>query len=274
MEERVDEINLLIAGEKTSIFDDAKLKLEKQLKRSFNIKIMYLNNEYFQTYNKLIDEDGNYFNIIAVNYRTEMDILNFFQDFNKNYKETFLTTSSYPFFLVDKTIYKKSSLFNEIKKINKKRPDLYKYYSKDIIEYDNESLPIKLLRIYNYYYQLSEPRIQEKTLNIMVCGKKRTGKTYFINELLFENRGLSKENSYTTKMAIYEHKLFPITFYDFPGFSDNEDRGMIDATNYISKFSEEYNNMKNKIHIIFYMLQNDSGRVLQDKEIKLIENFL
>lgn len=149
MEERVDEINLLIAGEKTSIFDDAKLKLEKQLKRSFNIKIMYLNNEYFQTYNKLIDEDGNYFNIIAVNYRTEMDILNFFQDFNKNYKETFLTTSSYPFFLVDKTIYKKSSLFNEIKKINKKRPDLYKYYSKDIIEYDNESLPIKLLRIYN-----------------------------------------------------------------------------------------------------------------------------
>lgn len=32
--------------------------------------------------------------------------------------------------------------------------------------------------------------------------------------------------------------------------------------------------MENKIHIIFYMLQNDSGRVLQDKEIKLIENFL
>lgn len=40
------------------------------------------------------------------------------------------------------------------------------------------------------------------------------------------------------------------------------------------KFNEEYKNLKDKIHIIFYMLQNDSGRVLQDKEIQLIENFL
>lgn len=49
---------------------------------------------------------------------------------------------------------------------------------------------------------------------------------------------------------------------------------MIDAANYISKFNEEYKNMKNKIHIIFYILQNDNGRVLQDKEIELIQNFL
>jgi len=108
----------------------------------------------------------------------------------------------------------------------------------------------------------------------MVCGKRKTGKTYLINELLFENRGLSKENNETTKITSYEHKLFPITFNDFPGFSDNEDRGMIDAANYISKFNEEYKNMKNKIHIIFYILQNDNGRVLQDKEIELIQNFL
>ena len=108
----------------------------------------------------------------------------------------------------------------------------------------------------------------------MVCGKKRTGKTYFINELLFENRGLSKQNCYTSKITSYEHKLFPIMFYDFPGFSDNEDRGMSDATNFIAKLSEVYKNIKDKIHIIFYFLQNDSGRVLQDKEIELIENFI
>ena len=108
----------------------------------------------------------------------------------------------------------------------------------------------------------------------MVCDKKRTGKTYFINELLFENRGLSKQNCYTSKITSYEHKLFPIMIYDFPGFSDNEDKGMNDATNFISKLSEVYKNIKNKIHIIFYFLQNDSGRVLQDKEIELIENFI
>ena len=108
----------------------------------------------------------------------------------------------------------------------------------------------------------------------MVCGKKRTGKTYLINELLFENRGLSKQNCYTSKITSYEHKLFPIMIYDFPGFSDNEDKGMNDATNFISKLSEVYKNIKNKIHIIFYFLQNNSGRVLQDKEIELIENFI
>ena len=108
----------------------------------------------------------------------------------------------------------------------------------------------------------------------MVCGKKRTGKTYFINELLFENRGLSKENNYTTKVTCYEHKLFQIKFYDFPGFSDSEDKWVLDATNYITKFSQEYKDFKNKIHIIFYMLQSDSGRVLQDKEIEIIKNFI
>ena len=49
---------------------------------------------------------------------------------------------------------------------------------------------------------------------------------------------------------------------------------MIDASNFISKFTDVYKNLKNKIHIIFYMLHNDSSRVLQDKEIILIENFL
>lgn len=274
MIEKNEEINLLIAGDKTKIYNEAISSLEKHFGQYMNIKITYTKNEYFQIYSNLIDEDGNYFNIIALNYKTKIEILTFFEDFNKNYKDTCLTSAAYPFFLVDKSIFKKIDLYNEIKKINSKRPELYRYNSKDIIEYDVESLPKKILGIRNYYYQIQEERIHQKTLNIMVCGKRKTGKTYLINELLFENRGLSKENNETTKITSYEHKLFPITFYDFPGFSDNEDRGMIDAANYISKFNEEYKNMKNKIHIIFYILQNDNGRVLQDKEIELIQNFL
>ena len=239
-----------------------------------NIKIIYTKNDYFQVYSNFIDEDGNYFNIIALNYKTETEIVKFFEDFNKNYKETCISAAAYPFFLIDKNVFKKIELYNEIKKINYKRPDLYKYNSKDILEYDKQSISQKILSIRNYYYQIQEERKNQRTLNIMVCGKRKTGKTYLINELLFENRGLSKENNETTKITSYEHKLFPIMFYDFPGFSDNEDRGMVDATNYISKFNEEYKNMKNKVHIIFYLLQNDSGRVLQDKEIELIQNFL
>jgi len=276
MDINIDKINLLIAGDKSlSIFGEAVLSLERNDKIENNsINVLNLQNDYFEKFLDIIDGDGNYFNIIAVNYKTKTDILNFFYNFNKDYNETGLTTSTYPFFLIDKNIYLKKDLYNEIIKINQKRPDLYKYNSKDIIEYDRESLKKKILEIYNYYYQKQQERSQLKTLNIMVCGKKRTGKTYFINELLFENRGLSKQNCYTSKITSYEHKLFPIMIYDFPGFSDNEDKGMNDATNFISKLSEVYKNIKNKIHIIFYFLQNDSGRVLQDKEIELIENFI
>ena len=273
---KVDEINLFLAGDKSpSIFKEAISTLEnKNSIEKKSIKIWNLGEEYFQKYLDIIDGDGNFFNIIAVNYRTKSEIINFFCNFNKNYDDTGLITATYPFFLIDKNVYLKKDLYNEIIKINQKRPDLYHYNSKDIIEYDKETLNQKILEIYNYYYQKQQERRQPKTLNIMVCGKKRTGKTYFINELLFENRGLSKQNNYTTKIKSYEHKLFPIMFFDFPGFSDNEDRGMSDATNFIAKFSEVYKNLKNKIHIIFYFLQNDSGRVLQDKEIELIENFI
>ena len=259
-------------------FNNAIESLETKLKTNLNINIInnknYSEIEYFKKFVDLIDEEGNYFNIIAINYKTKKEIISFFEYFNKDYKETCLTSSTYPFFLIDKNVLKKTVLYKEIKRINNEREDLYKYNTKDIIEYEIKSLPDKILGIYNYYFQRQEERKQQKTLNIMVCGKKRTGKTYFINQLLFENKGLSKENNYTTKITSYEHKLFPIMIYDFPGFSDNEDRGMIDATNYISIFSEEYQNLKNKIHIIFYMLQNESGRVLQDKEIQLIEKFL
>ena len=273
---KLDDINLFLAGDKSpSIFTEAISTLEKNNSiEKKSIKIWNLQEEYFQKYLDIIDEEGNCFNIIAVNYRTKTEIANFFYNFNNNYNDTGLITTTYPFFLIDKNVYLKKDLYNEIIKINQKRPDLYHYNSKDIIEYDKETLNQKILEIYNYYYQKQQERRQPKTLNIMVCGKKRTGKTYFINELLFENRGLSKQNYYTTKITSYEHKLFPIMFFDFPGFSDNEDRGMSDATNFITKFSEVYKNLKNKIHIIFYFLQNDSGRVLQDKEIELIENFI
>ena len=275
MDINVDKINLLIAGDKSLSFGEAVLSLERNNKIEKNsINVLNLQNDYFEKFLDIIDGEGNYFNIIAINYKTKTDILNFFYNFNKDYNETGLTTSTYPFFLIDKNVYLKKDLYNEIIKINQKRPDLYKYNSKDIIEYDRETLKKKILEIYNYYYQKQQERSHLRTLNIMVCGKKRTGKTYFINELLFENRGLSKQNCFTSKITSYEHKLFPIMIYDFPGFSDNEDNVMNDATNFISKLSEVYKNLNDKIHIIFYFLQNDSGRVLQDKEIELIENFI
>ena len=55
----------------------------------------------------------------------------------------------------------------------------------------------------------------------MVYRKIKKGKTYLINELLFENGRISKENNETTKIKSYEHKLFLLIFCDFPEFSVN-----------------------------------------------------
>ena len=149
---KLDDINLFLAGDKSpSIFTEAISTLEKNNSiEKKSIKIWNLQEEYFQKYLDIIDEDGNCFNIIAVNYRTKSEITNFFYNFNKNYNDTGLITTTYPFFLIDKNIYLKKDLYNDIIKINQKRPDLYHYNSKDIIEYDKETLNQKILEIYNY----------------------------------------------------------------------------------------------------------------------------
>ena len=271
------EINLIIVGDKFKLFKDTISSLENNWIINKVINILnnknYSESDYLKIYYDLIDK-AKYFNVFAINYLTKEEIIRFFENFNKDYEENLINSSCYPFFLIDKMVISKVELYKYIKNINKNRPDLYRYNSKDIIEYDNDSLKDKIIDIYSYYYQKQNKRNYSRTLNIMVCGKKRTGKTFLINELLFENRSLSKENNYTTEIRSYEHKLFPITFYDFPGFSDNEDKEIYNANNYISTFNEEYKYLKNRIHLIFYMLQSDSGRVLQDKEVKIIENFL
>ena len=62
------------------------------------------------------------------------------EDFNKRNKYSCLSTTSHPIFLFDKKDFRKIVFYNEIKKINYKRPDLYNYNLKDIIKYDFESL--------------------------------------------------------------------------------------------------------------------------------------
>jgi GTP-binding protein EngB required for normal cell division len=95
-----------------------------------------------------------------------------------------------------------------------------------------------------------------------------------MNKLLFENRDLSKDNIHKAKLNKYGHKLYPINFYDIPGFGQNEEREMTNSKNYINQFNTQYEKIKNKIHIIFYLFNYVSARLLQDNEVELINIFL
>ena len=79
MDINVDKINLLIAGDKSLSFGEAVLSLERNDKIEKNsINVLNLQNDYFEKFLDIIDGEGNYFNIIAINYKTKTDILNFF----------------------------------------------------------------------------------------------------------------------------------------------------------------------------------------------------
>ena len=213
-----------------------------------------------------------------MDYKSKEEILKFFKGFNHDYKKTFIKCSSYPFFLLDENIISKLELMKEINEINKEKPEKYHINSKDILSYsDKESFTKKIIHIINYFTEnsLSENNLEEeKTLNIMLCGISGVGKTTLINKLLFENRGLTKTNNFTSKLSKYYHKLYPICFYDIPGFLQNEENNTEATKNYIEQFNKQYEKIKEKIHIILYIFNSSSSRLLQYKEIELIENFI
>ena len=49
---------------------------------------------------------------------------------------------------------------------------------------------------------------------------------------------------------------------------------MTNSKSYISQFNTQYEKIKNKFHIIFYLFNCDSAKLLQDKEVELIENLI
>lgn len=278
-----EELFFLITGNNKDLLTNFKSQIDEEYKININIKIInnqnYQKEDYYNIYYDNINE-ALYLNTIILNYSTKEEIFDFFKDFNKNYNETLIKCNSYPFFLIDEKIYNKKELIKDIKKINENKPTQYHFQSRDILTYSDENSFKKIIiQICNYYTEnllikSEEEEDEEKTLNILLCGIKGVGKTFFMNKLLFENRGLSKENNHTTKLNHFHHRLYPITFYDIPGFGENEDNEMTKTKSFINEFNSQYEKIKKKIHIILYIFNCDSSRVLQDKEIELIENFL
>ena len=119
---------------------------------------------------------------------------------------------------------------------------------------------------------MHEEAEEKETINILVIGIKNSGKTFLINKLLWETRALSMENRFTTKLNSYQHSKYPIVFYDISGFNENEDEELRDINSKIQEFCGDYKNIKNKIHIIFYVIDCNNARIFQKKEKELIEN--
>ena len=235
----MDDIKILICG---NVIKDDIIKIIENLNLSHNLNLFIedlsknTNKQNIEYYFSLIN-NIQYFNVFILNFDKKEDIFDFFKSLNE-YK-----------------IRLENFLFYNKKNIN-----------------DFKSM---FINIYNCYKQeskkLNDGGDEEESLNILLIGLKNVGKSFLINRFLGETRALSMENHYTSKFNSYRHRKYPIVFYDISGFNENEDKEIKDFNSKIDEFNKEYQNIKNKIHIILYVIDCNSVRILQDKEKKLIE---
>lgn len=269
---------LLCSNDKKEEFIDSINSFNKNLNLALILKdySSFTINKNVENFFELIN-DIQYFNTLILNYSKKEDIFLFFKSFNS--EEIGISNECYPFFMISKNLVSKSEMKNFIHKLNESKEDDYKFNLGKFIffnEINGKEFQYILLDIYNCYCQDSKKLKGEEdnieTLNILLIGVKNSGKSYLINRLLGETRALSMENHYTTKLNSYKHKKYPIVFYDICGFNNNEDQQIKNIKSKIEEFNKDYKILKNKIHVIFYVIDCNSVRILQNKEKQLIED--
>lgn len=274
----MDKVQVLICGNDKR---EEIINIIENLNSSLNLNLVIKDNSKF-TCNQNIEcffsliNNVQYFNALILNFEKKEDIFGFFKLFNS--EELGITNECYPFFLLSEQVLSKSEIKNFITEFNKSKEDDYKLKLGNFIffnEIKGKDFKYNILNIYNCYCQdskkLKEEDDSKETINILLIGVKNAGKSYLINTLLGETRALSMEHHYTTKLNAYKHRKYPIVFYDISGFNENEDDEIINVNSKIEEFNKEYTNLKKKIHCIFYVIDCNNKRILQNKEKELIE---
>ena len=275
----MDKVNILILGDENNqniikAIENLNLTLDLNLNLKDCSKLAI--NQNIENFFSLIN-DTQYFNALFLNFSKKEEIINFFKSFNSD--EYGITNECYPFLIINEKTLTKSEARNFIIELNKTKENEYKFKIQNLLFFNDvngKEFQYIIIDIYNCYFQdskkLKDEDDSKETINIVLVGVKNSGKSFLINKLLGEIRALSMENNYTTKMNAYKHKKYPIIFYDISGFNENEDEETKNLNSKIEEFNKEYKNIKNKIHAIFYVIDCNSVRILQNKEKELIEN--
>lgn len=169
----------------------------------------------------------------------------------------------------------KKDLFKKIKNIGFKDKS-NAIYSKRIKFINKNYLIYKLIRDYHTFNYINNKDIRlqfdlqnlnyEYSINIMLCGRKRAGKSSLVNLLLGEEVSYADSgNSITKGIREYKHKKYKLWIFDTVGFdknveskelqkhSGNQDENVDTVINAIKKFEEE-NKIYKKKFIYFYFV--------------------
>ena len=155
-------------------------------------------------------------------------------------------------------------------------------------------IQIKIIQFATYYNQLGDDigfpkklndrNLLEKdnylmtkylfTINILLCGRPGAGKSTLINRILGKERCYAKKGRYTTtsKIIKYIHEKYPLVLYDSPGLDTEEDIKRVQ--NLIEQKNRTLNEEINRIHCVFYVLNQKSERGFLTGEYKFIAELI
>ncbi len=133
------------------------------------------------------------------------------------------------------------------------------------LDLTNDDMYFKLInqlnKYFSYYNELGDINVMENEeqqfsarLNILVCGRAGSGKSTLINKILDEKRCREGSGQSVTKyVTFYNHKKYPLTIFDTPGFED--EKTVNDVVKVIEKKNKECLETKQQIHLIFYLFE-------------------
>lgn len=111
-------------------------------------------------------------------------------------------------------------------------------------------------------------------LNIFCLGKMRQGKSTTVNCILNELKARETEGgtSQTNKITYYEVENYPVKIYDLPGFQDEE--SINKAVEKMRELNKKINSLKQKFHIILYILDDTQTAKFLKKEFLIFRELL
>ena len=218
--------------------------------------------EILQKLIELIEKDE-YNNIIIFFDLSVDDSSQIIFDIIKIFNGNDLGTDEHPFFIfcTENEEVNKKDIYIKVNNLQKDFIPEQKIDVRNISVIHNiQDIYSTIIQKYNYFNQIESNYNYQFdtscTINALFSGNSGSGKSTFINRLLGEKRALVSDKSKTKVYDIYYHKYIPLKLFDSLGFEIGKTEENKDLKNII-KSNERFEKIMEKIHVVYFMLQDD-----------------
>ena len=276
LESYISKITQIFNGYSNLLIDDKSfqkmMELQEQNEIIYKLKrepyIFKTKAEIFQKLVELI-EKKEYNNIIILFDLSVEDSSQIIFDIIKIINGNDLFNDEHPFFIfyTENQEVNKKDIYIKVNNLQKDFINEQKLDVRNISVIHNiENIYSIIIQRHNYFNQI-ETNINNQfdtscTINALFAGNSGTGKSTFINRLLGEKRAYVSDKAKTKIYDVYYHKFIPLKLFDSIGFEVGKTEENKDLKNII-KSNESFEKIMEKIHVVYFMLQNEKLNTVQ-----------